>query len=97
MKTKLLGVVAALAVLAVASPAHSDFLGFLYSDGGYTTIAPPGSSSSFPTAINASGQIVGSYRTGSASSGFLYSGGSYTNIAPPGSTFAGAQGINASG
>jgi len=83
MKTKLLGVVASLTLFGVVSPAYSSQVGFLYSGGNYTTIAPPGSSWTVAIGITDSAQIVGEYIKGShPASGFLYSGGSYTNIDP---------------
>ena len=82
---------------AYVSSGGSSPIGFLYSGGSYTTIAPPGSSTGFAAAvdINASGKIVGSYSPTNGSGptfGFLYSGGSYTTITPPGS----ADGLHSS-
>jgi probable HAF family extracellular repeat protein len=88
---------AAIAFLGVVSPAYSQSqeFGYLYDGGSYTTITPPGSASSQLSGINASGQIVGNYKTsGGIRNFFLYSGGSYTNIAPPGSTSSSGGGIN---
>ena len=60
MKANLFGVAgAALAFLGVVSLAYSATFGFLYSDGRYTTIAPPGSTGSEAFDINDRGQIVG--------------------------------------
>jgi hypothetical protein len=74
--------------------------GFLYSNGTYTTIDPPGtlfdeSASVFGLAkqfINASGEIIGRYfDTGEIEHSFLYKNGTYTTIDPLGvaSGFAG--------
>jgi hypothetical protein len=60
MKAKLSAAFAAtFALFGVLSPAYSDQFGFLYSRGSYTTIAPPGSTSTTALGINASGQVVG--------------------------------------
>jgi probable HAF family extracellular repeat protein len=70
--------------------------GFLLDNGNYTTLDVPGSSSTWATGINASGQIVGSYSDGTGSHGFLLDNGSYTTLDVPGSTGTWANGINAS-
>jgi probable HAF family extracellular repeat protein len=66
--------------------------GFLYSGGNFTTVDVPGSSNTYATDINASGQIVGYSDSGS----FLYSGGNYTIFNDP-LGFSLAQGINSAG
>src|SRR5262245_40631848 len=71
--------------------------GFLLDHGIYTTIDPPGSISTVATSINASGQIVGRYGTGSANLGFLYDHGTYTTIAAPGNSATDPYSINAKG
>jgi hypothetical protein len=59
------------ALCGVVSPAYSDnFVGFLYSGGVYTPIAPPGSTSAAALGINASGQVVGQYTSGASDYGF---------------------------
>jgi probable HAF family extracellular repeat protein len=58
---------------------------FLYQDGAYTTIDPPGSTDAIPAAINNGGQVIGIYRALDGSGhGFLYSAGTYTMIDFPG-------------
>lgn len=59
--------------------------GFLYSGGKFSSINFPGSTSTTTTAINKSGQIVGTYVANNNTQGFLYSNGSYTTIQVPGS------------
>jgi hypothetical protein len=71
--------------------------GFLYSHGTYTTIDPPGSTSTSLQAINASGEITGLYFDASGEHGFIESHGTYTTIDPPGSTSTTADAINALG
>jgi probable HAF family extracellular repeat protein len=71
--------------------------GFLYSNGNYTTIAPPGSISSVAEAINDTGQIVGVYQVGNVSLSFLYDNGVYTPIVFPGATETIAFHINDAG
>jgi hypothetical protein len=97
MRAKFLGVTAVFAISAVVSPAYAqtNFVqtGFLYDNGSYELIAPPGSTNATATGINNAGQIIG-YNGGVG--GYLYSGGSYTTIAPPGS-FSQANAINDSG
>jgi probable HAF family extracellular repeat protein len=75
--------------------------GFLESGGTYTTLDDPlaagdASGGTFPSGINAKGQIVGFYFNATGTHGFLLSGGTYTTIdvpfGSPGSTFA--NGIN---
>jgi hypothetical protein len=64
MKTKILGVVAALAISAVVSPAFSIEVGFVYSGGTFNDLAVPGSTYTNPSGINNAGQIVGYYLGG---------------------------------
>ncbi|MDO9310867.1 MAG: PEP-CTERM sorting domain-containing protein [Nitrosomonas sp.] len=75
--------------------------GFLESAGSFTTLNPPGSTSTYATGINASGQIVGWYSDGVAGHGhvyYVYSGGSYATIdGPQGSYGRTAAVINDSG
>jgi hypothetical protein len=73
----------------------SHYQGFIYSNGVYTTIAPPGSTDdTFPQGINDSGEVVGYDPSGTHS--FIYNNGVYTTVTPPGSQGALALGINAS-
>src|SRR5262249_56405205 len=69
--------------------------GFLLSGGIYTTIDPPGTTSTSVQSINDMGQIVGSYRdsAGPNPHGFLLSEGDYTIIDDPLAT----RGTNATG
>jgi hypothetical protein len=84
--------------------AHCEDVGFLFSNGTYTTIAPPGSTGTDLVSITPTGQIVGQYgNNNNISNGFVYSGGAFTTIPTPpdGSTanFLGSQptGISSSG
>jgi probable HAF family extracellular repeat protein len=83
MKTKLLGVVAALAISAFVSPASAISTityGFLYnSDGSYTNLTACAGCLIIPFDINNTGQIVGQV-DGGPNGGFIYSGGTYTYV-----------------
>jgi hypothetical protein len=68
--------------------------GFLLDKGNYTTLDVPGSSWTWASGINASGQIVGCYGDGNTSHGFLLDNGSYTTLDVPGSQSTSAYGIN---
>jgi uncharacterized membrane protein len=72
--------------------------GYLKSAAGFDTIDFPGATL-FSSAgdINDSGQIVGSYASGSVNHAFLDRGGIFTTIDPPGTTAASASGINNTG
>ena len=74
------------AVFSGIQSAHSaDLSGFLYTNGSYVNIAVPGSASTFPYAINDSGEIVGGYYvSGVGAYGFVYSDGMYTTLIPQG-------------
>jgi uncharacterized membrane protein len=69
------------------------FLGFLRSEGTYTTISVPGSTETTAFGINDRSQIVGSYfdRT---FHGFVMNGSGYTTIDFPGAAITGVFGIN---
>jgi probable HAF family extracellular repeat protein len=68
---------------------------FLYEDGTFSDIDPPGSTSAFANAINDYGKIVGRYTDPSGTvHGFLWNGTSYETIDAPGATFSDAVGIN---
>jgi hypothetical protein len=54
----LFGAVAALGLFGVVRPVYSAEVGFLYSAGSYTTIAPADSTGTHIRDINSSGQIV---------------------------------------
>ena len=66
---------------------HYGYTPFLYSDGVYTTLNPPGPGPHpyiFATDINDLGQVVGYYSNTYAEPGFLYSNGVYTTFDVPG-------------
>jgi len=75
--------------------------GFLYnaSTTQFTTIDPTNSTFTQPTAINATGQIVGFFQAGAGAQyeGFLDSGGTITTVDVPGAVFTQALSINDSG
>ena len=70
--------------------------GFIYSGGTLTGFTVPGSEITIASAINASGQIVGSYRLGGFH-GFLNTAGAITTLDYPGSSATFLTGINAVG
>src|SRR5262245_21355606 len=85
MKSKLIAALASvLALFSVVSPAYAQTsfvqTGFLYDNGSYQLIAPPGSTNATATGINNAGQIIG-YNGGVGP--YLYSGGSYTQLVSP--------------
>ena len=64
----------------------------------YTKLDVPGAATTYPTGINASGQIVGSYiDAANVTHGFLLSEGNYFTLDVPGALETQAAGINASG
>ena len=66
--------------------------------GVYTTIDPPGSTSTFVLGINPQGDVVGGYTASGVSHGFLFQHqGDFTTIDPPGSTATTATGISSEG
>jgi probable HAF family extracellular repeat protein/VCBS repeat-containing protein len=75
--------------------------GYLWSGGSYIALRDPLGytfPASYPGAINATGQIVGSYNDASGDHGFLYSGGTYTTLNDPLATVnTFAAGINNAG
>ena len=73
--------------------------GFIYHDGIYTEIVPPGWNSAVACGINNDGVIVGGGTEGSSSGGkaFVYRDGTYTELLPPGWEMAVACGINDNG
>src|SRR5205814_7054313 len=68
--------------------------GFLYDQGGYTTLDVPDSNYTHASGINASGQIVGYYFAGTESHGFLLYQDNYTTIYVPVAIWTYAQAIN---
>jgi hypothetical protein len=70
----------------VGNGTDSTTSGFVYRNGTTTPIAYPGSSFSYVSGINNSGQIVGFYDVPNSSlqSGFLYTNGSYSSFSPAG-------------
>jgi hypothetical protein len=71
--------------------------GFMYKNGVFTDIIPPGSVGTTAYGINDAGSIVGTYLNGTAQIGFLYDGSTYTDLIVPGSVTTLAIGINSSG
>jgi probable HAF family extracellular repeat protein len=72
---------------------------FLYSEGTYTELLPPGWAESYVFGVNDKGAVVG-YGWGADGAiikGFLYSKGAYTELLPPGWAWAAAMGINEKG
>jgi hypothetical protein len=63
----------------------------------FTTIAYPGSSSTFASGIDVAGRIVGYYVDGGVTHGFVLSNGSYSAIDFPGANWTAAFGVNNSG
>jgi len=58
----------------------SNFHGFLYSGGKFTSLDYPGGTSTTAQAINNAGDIVGVYGGANGSAVFLYSGGTYSTL-----------------
>jgi YVTN family beta-propeller protein/probable HAF family extracellular repeat protein len=76
-------------------PAVNRDHGFLYRNGAFTTIDPPGTVETFALGINNVGQIVGYYDDAKGiEHGFLLSGGVYTTIDHPGSPITDISKIN---
>lgn len=75
--------------------------GFIWNNGAFTKISFPGSNGTVATAINNSGQIVGTYTTVSLtpqkSNGFIYNGSTFTTLNIPGAVLTQPKGINTSG
>lgn len=72
--------------------------GFLHTGSGYSTIDVPGALRTFPSMINDTGLIVGSFKDVSGFiHGFLYSRGNWSQIDFPGSSDTIASGINSAG
>ena len=63
----------------------------------FTTLDVPGSTDTWASGINDSGQIVGGYFGADGTHGFLLDQGSYTTLDVPGARYTWATGINASG
>jgi len=81
----------------VYPPSATSGGGFLYAGGTYSTIDFADASSTYPSGINNSGDIVGYYVGVNTSSGFLYTGGSFSTIDFPGASSTYLSGINDSG
>jgi uncharacterized membrane protein len=92
MKAKLFGVAAitALGALGLATPAQSQYVGFLYKNGYYTTLSVSGAVGTIARGINDSGEVVGSY----GAYGYVYSNGNYLALSVPGAAETIAYGIN---
>jgi uncharacterized membrane protein len=71
--------------------------GYFLSHGVFTTIDPPGATSTFALGINPQGDVVGGYTAGSISRGFVLRRGAFIDIDFPGATSTGAGGINPDG
>lgn len=78
--------------------------GFIFEDGEYTEILPPGWDETEAWGINNSGVVIGgvvpSYQSGMRDypiKGFIYKGGQYTNFLPPGCIAAYPKAINDNG
>src|SRR5215471_15593464 len=73
--------------------------GFLLSGGNFTPIdyPAPGVTSTTPSGINGSGDVVGVYRMNGPGIAFLLSGGVYTSFVYPGGCCTHANGINDAG
>lgn len=78
---------------------EAHFHAFLYENGTYTTIDPPGASEAGAGGINNLGQIVGTYTDqAGAQHGFILQGNSYQTLDVPGAEYTfWAGGINDSG
>lgn len=57
-------------------------------------VTPIGPAGSMPTAINSSGQVVGSFSAGDATHAFLYSGARFVDLGTLGGVYSIARGIN---
>ncbi len=69
--------------------------GFLYANGSFTAIEPPGATFTTPSGINSRGEIVGTYSTDiSHGQGFLDINGRFTTVDAPGATNTSLTGIN---
>ena len=71
--------------------------GFVYSNGTFTTLDPPGATYSIAWSINNRGQVAGNYNDGSRSYGFVYSNGTFAILEAPGAIDTSALSINDSG
>src|SRR5712691_8922095 len=72
---------------------------FIYQNGNFTYLNDPSGSSTYPAAINGSGEVAGSYKDNSGvNHGFIYSNGNFTNFDDPnaGIQGTGVAAINAS-
>jgi probable HAF family extracellular repeat protein len=73
--------------------------GFELNDKKFTTLDVPfaGSKGTYPTAINNSGEIVGSWSDGGISQGFTLIDGTYTSLDYPGATYTFVDDVNSQG
>jgi len=77
------------------TPDANPVVGYLYSEAGFTALAPPSSVGSMALGINNHGLVVGSYSDSARIvHGFLYYAGHYTTIDAPGSSLTVAHGVN---
>jgi VCBS repeat-containing protein/probable HAF family extracellular repeat protein len=70
--------------------------GFIFDGSSYTTIGNLGTNY-YPQAINAAGEIAGSYVDEAGQHGFIFDGSSYITLDVPGAVYTEALGINAAG
>jgi hypothetical protein len=61
---------AALALSGAVLPAQGSEIGFLYSDGAYTSVAAPGAIYTNPSGINDASQVVGSFNPATGPNGY---------------------------
>jgi len=74
------------------------YRGYLYSNGIFTDIVPPGAVSSWAYGINDNRVIVGGYVDSSGvQHGYFLQGGTYTRLDVPGAAYTSANGINNAG
>ena len=67
---------------------------FIWNNGTFSTITPPGASGTTAIGINDSGHVVGTFVNASGRHGFLLINGVYTTIDVPGANFTVCEGIN---
>ena len=76
----------------------TQFKGFLYSNGTFTTIDPAPSHYSGAQGINDLGEIVGTFvDTANKTHGFIYQSGTFTTFDAPGSIGTELYGVNRTG
>ena len=63
----------------------------------FTSVDPPGSTSTDAMGVNSSGQVIGGYTNASGGHGFLMKAGAFSSIDFPGASDTSASGINDTG